>query len=154
MEITTDQHDDMTDQHDDMVVSDGDDGDIVLSGEEVDVRLVRRAREVVRVSKRIVTEESTLTVTTRREELFVERRPATVSDQVEERRRPGSLEHVFTLSVEEVTIQTRIVPKERVRVWVEPTVEQRVVSADVGHEDVEVEVEVAPSIVPDLESGA
>ncbi|HSH60109.1 MAG TPA: DUF2382 domain-containing protein [Acidimicrobiales bacterium] len=131
------------------MIGPGDD-EIVLSDEEVDVRLVRRAREVVRVRKRIVTEESTFTVTTRREELVVERRPATASDQVEQRRPTGSLEHVFTLSAEEVTVQTRTVPKERVRVWVEPTVEQRVVSADVGHEDIEVEVGVTPYVIPDV----
>jgi len=107
---------------------------------------VRRASEVVRVRKRIVTEESTVTVTTRREELVVERRPATESDQVAEQAPSSSLDHVFTLSAEEVTIHTRIVPRERVRVWVEPTVEQRVVTAPRGHEDIEVDVDAEPYV--------
>ncbi len=99
----------------------------------------------MRVRKRIVTEERTVTVTTRREELVVESRPATAADQVEENPL-GSFDHVFTLWAEEPTTQTRTVPKERVRVWVEPTVEHRVVSAYVGHEDIEVEVQVEPDV--------
>jgi len=78
---------------------------------------------VVRVRKRIVTDERTVTVTTRREELVIEKRPAAASDQIEERAQGSSFDQVFTLSAEEATIQTRIVPKERVRVWVEPVVE-------------------------------
>ncbi len=100
---------------------------------------------MVRVRKRIVTEERTVTVTTRREELVVERRPATAADQVEQNPL-GSFDQVFTLSAEEVTVQTRTVPKERVRVWVEPTVEHRVVSSELGHEDIEVEVEAEPHV--------
>jgi len=100
---------------------------------------------VVRIRKRIVTEEQTITVTTRREELVVERRPATAADQIGEHEPSSSaFDHIFTLSAEEVAVQTRTVPQERVRVWVEPVVEQRVVNADVGREDIEVEVEVEP----------
>ena len=125
--------------------------DLVLSEEELDVHVVRRAREVVRIRKRIVTEEQTITVTTRREELVVERRPATAADQIgEHERSSSSFDHVFTLSAEEVAVQTRTVPQERVRVWVEPTVEHRVVNADVGHEDIEVEVEVEPETETDI----
>lgn len=109
--------------------------------------MVRRAREVVRIRKRIVTEEQTITVTTRREELVVERRPATAADQIGEHEPSSAFDHVFTLSAEEVAVQTRTVPQERVRVWVEPTVERRVVSADAGHEDIEVEVEVETDII-------
>jgi uncharacterized protein (TIGR02271 family) len=112
---------------------------LVRSEEELDVRMVRRAREVVRVRKRIVTEERTVQLTTRREELVVERRPAAASDRVEDHAQGSSFDQVFTLSAEEVTIQTRIVPKERVRVWVEPTVEHRVVSADLRYELVDFE---------------
>jgi uncharacterized protein (TIGR02271 family) len=113
----------------------------ILSDEELEVRVVRRAREVVRVRKRIITEEQTVTVRTRREELVVERRPATASDRVDEEGPTSSLDHVFTLSAEEVTVQTRTVPKERVRVWVEPVVDQRVLSADLRHEDLAVELD-------------
>ena len=113
--------------------------ELVCSEEELDVRMVRRAREVVRVRKRIVTEERTVQVTTRREELVVERRPAAASDRVEDHAQGSSFDQVFTLSAEEVTIQTRVVPKERVRVWVEPIVEHRVVSGTVRHEQFELE---------------
>jgi uncharacterized protein (TIGR02271 family) len=69
---------------------------------------------VVRIRKRIVTEEQTITVTTRREELVVERRPATAADQIGEREAASSsFDRLFTLSAEEVTVQTRTVPTER-----------------------------------------
>ena len=108
------------------------------------MRVVRRAREVVRVRKRVVSEERTVKVTTRREELVVERRPATASDHVDGHPQGSSFDHVFTLSAEEVTIQTRIVPKERVRVWVEPTVEHRAVSGTVRQEHVDVDGGTGP----------
>ena len=126
--------------------------ELVLSEEELDVHVVRRAREVVRIRKRIVTDEQTNSETTRREELVVERRPATAADQIGEHQpSSSSFDHVFTLSGEEVAVQTRTVPQERVRVWVEPTVEHRVVSADMGHEDIEVEVEAQTYVEPETD---
>lgn len=105
------------------------DSAVTRSEEEVRVDTMRQEAGRVRLRKYVTTETVSLTVRTRREGLVVERRPATATDQVDEQPPTSSLDHVFTLSAEEVTVQTRTVPKERVRVWVERVVEQRVLSA-------------------------
>lgn len=122
-------------------VTEPDSPQLVRFEEEVDVRLVRRAREVVRIRKRIVTEEQTFTVTTRREELVVERRPAAEPGSSSDHAEGALFDRVFTLSAEEAVIQTRVVPRERVRVWVEPVVEHRTVSGTLRGEEVELEGE-------------
>ena len=109
----------------------------------------RRTYEIVRLRKVIVTEERTITVPVRREQLVVER--VAVSD-LPAPRGPGGESAVLadapsegyveiTLSEEEVVVDTRVVPRERVRVTKELVTEQRRVEADVRKERIDVERE-------------
>jgi uncharacterized protein (TIGR02271 family) len=104
----------------------------VVTRSEEGLHVVRtwRPDRVVRIRKSIVTEERTVTVLVRREELTVETSPrvsppASASDDTGPPWTEGG--QVFTLWEEEVIVDTRLVPYERVRIWVDrETAERRV----------------------------
>lgn len=104
--------------------------EVTRSEEQLQVVFDRVPYGTVRLVKYIATEEITRTVQVRREELRVEQDDVTGASPIERwaaRLTPDEpLE--FTLSEEHVVIETRVVPRERVRVWVEdvPMGEQRV----------------------------
>lgn len=54
---------------------------VTRSEERLDVHTVRTPTEKIRIRKVIVTEERTLTLTLRREEIIVDRAPSTVTRQ-------------------------------------------------------------------------
>ncbi len=123
-----------------------DDVTVTRSEEEIDIAVARRPRERVRVVKEIVTEEVTRTIPVRREELRLVHEAADPSD-------PGSPAasdftpgepYFVTLMEEEVVIEKRIVPRERVRVYKETVTEQREVSEELRKEQVEVVEGVTP----------
>ena len=100
----------------------------------------------VRLSKRIVTEERTVTVTVRREELVVERLPSPSGRELDPSRvveggpsgaTPPALE--LTLSEEQVEVVTRVVPRERVRVHVDEITEWVDVTESLDKEVIEVD---------------
>ena len=140
-----------------------DDATMTRSEERVSLAVQRRTYEVVRLRKVIVTEERTITVPVRREQLVVER--VTVSD-LPAPRGPGDdaalADHLvggvveMTLSEEEVVVETRVVPRERVRVSKQEVTVQRQVVADVRREQIDVEREtlVAPVAGGVLPGGA
>jgi uncharacterized protein (TIGR02271 family) len=121
--------------------------EVVRSEERLDV--TTRVQEVgrVRIAKRVVTEQRVVTVNVRREELVVEELP------VDPNHAPLVVEHgglsggarggppvvEMWLSEEEVEVTTRVVPKERVRVFVDTVTEVAEVRDTVGREVVEVE---------------
>jgi stress response protein YsnF len=133
--------------------------EVVRSEQRLVPGVERRVGGRVRVAKRVVTEERTLTVTVRREELVVEHLPVaegvigegTVGDQGGEAvvhtgaaRAPGSdavLTLVLSEEVPEVTV--RAVPRERVRVHVDRVTTEEVVTGDVARERVDVDLDVA-----------
>lgn len=119
---------------------------IVRSEEQAHVRTVSTPRSRLRIQKVIVTEERTITVQVRREELRVTEYPA--SDILADATGNASTAPVTThdadfdlvLSEEQIEIHTRIVPVERVRVTRTPvviptevTVTLRQEQADIDH---------------------
>lgn len=119
----------------------GAEGGTVITRSEEELRVGRtwRPRERVRLHKRVVTETRTYTVELRREELVIEREPAagTEAVQAEGGAADGPLEIV--LHEEEVVVEKRVVPRERVRVHKERITEDRPITADLRREEVDVE---------------
>jgi len=111
--------------------------EVTRSEEVVTVRTRRTPREVVRVRKTIVTEQRTITVPVRREEISIERVAVDGAATA-----PAPVEHpadgyVFTLSEEELDVRTRVVPKERVRVMIDSVTTDHAISEEVRREQVE-----------------
>lgn len=108
---------------------------VIRSEERLDVSTVRTATERVRIRKVVVTEERTVTVQVRREELVVEREPL-----------DGPLEGdgappeplVIVLHAEVPVVSTRVVPVERVSVVVDRITAMRTVTEELRHERVDV----------------
>jgi uncharacterized protein (TIGR02271 family) len=114
--------------------------DLIRSEEELRRSSAWRPVERLRVRKRVVSEERTVTVTLRREELVVERSP--VADGVAVPGEPPVPEPlVLTLSEEQAVITTRVVPVERVRVVVDRIPEDHELSTTLRAERVEVTAE-------------
>jgi uncharacterized protein (TIGR02271 family) len=94
-----------------------------------------------RLRKHVVTEQQTVTVPVQHEEVRLETEPIsdgnvgaatdgpTLSDE----------EHEVTLSEERVVVDKEAVPVERVRLGTETVTEQRQVSEDVAHEEIELD---------------
>lgn len=113
----------------------------VVSEERLDVSTERRPAEVVRLRKQVVTEQVTVTVELRREELVIERetipRDAVVGPD------PNAFEDeteaVIVLHAEEPVIGRRVVPVERVRLRRDNVMERVDLSEPVRKEQVDVE---------------
>ena len=118
--------------------------DAMTRSEEVlDVGKVRRPSELVRLRKRIVTENVQQTVPVEREELVVEREP--ITDENRERALDGpeltENEYETTLEHEEVVTDKHVEPRERVRLDKERTTEQQHVDEELRKEEIDVERE-------------
>lgn len=125
-------------------VGDGDgDAEVTLSEEQLAVETRARATERVRVRKHVVTEEVTVTVTLRREELVIEREPvAGTSHQAAEGAFPlgdDGREVEFVLHAEEPVVTKRVVPVERVRINRNTITEERRIADTVRRERAEVD---------------
>ena len=125
------------------VVETDDAAEVTVSEEELVVDKQARVTERVRLRKRIVEEEVTVSVTLRREELVVERVP--VDDPAAEPERGGGDQQLtegvleFVLLAEEPVVEKRVVPVERVRVERDTIVEQRRITDHVRKERAEAE---------------
>ena len=122
---------------------------VVRREEQLRVGVERVPTERVRLVRHVVTEQVTRTFEVRREELRIERAPvdAVTADPGLASRAQSGVPLEIVLHEEELVVETRVVPRERVRVWVDTIVEQREVSARLGREEVEVEqVDVPPSV--------
>jgi uncharacterized protein (TIGR02271 family) len=111
------------------------------SEEELDIEKSRRETGRVRLRKHVVTDHVTKTVPVQREEVRVEREPIT-DGNVDEATRGADLtedEHEVVLHEEEVDVEKRTVPKERIRLDKEVHTEQREVSEDVAREEIDVD---------------
>lgn len=127
-----------------------DDVEVVLSEEQLAVETRSQATERVRVRKRVVIEDVTMTVTVRREELIIEREPIVgTSRQAAEGDFPlptetGEVE--FVLHAEEPVVTKRVVPVERVKLNRNTITEERHISETVRRERAEVdETPLTPS---------
>jgi uncharacterized protein (TIGR02271 family) len=111
------------------------------SEEELRVGTETRERGRARLRKYVVTEEQQVTVPVRREEVRVEREPITDANIDAATSGPdiSEEEHEVTLREEEVVVDKRAVPKERVRLDTETVTDERQVSDEVRKERIEVE---------------
>ena len=126
------------------------------SEEELDVGTTQRESGRARLRKHVVTEDVTKTVPVRREEVTLEREEITDANVGDATSGPGisEEEHEVTLMEEEVVVEKRAVPKERVRLGTETHTEQREVSEEVRKEQVElVDADGAPERGVDGERG-
>jgi uncharacterized protein (TIGR02271 family) len=111
------------------------------SEEELRVGTETRERGRARLRKYVVTEDQQVTVPVSREEVRVEREPITDANLDAATSGPAisEEEHEVTLREEEVVVDKRAVPKERVRLDTETVTEERQVSEDVRKEQIEVQ---------------
>ncbi|SDS68672.1 conserved domain-containing protein [Friedmanniella luteola] len=119
----------------------GGDDAMTVSEEQLAVSTRSVATERVRLRKRVVTEEVTLTVTLRKEQLTVEREPIgedEVAGHVGSTDFAGGDQEIV-LYEEVPVVQTVVRPVERIRLGTEVTTEQRTVGGEVRKERVEVD---------------
>ena len=111
------------------------------SEEELRVGTETRERGRARLRKYVTTEQQTVTVPVQREEVRVEREPITDANLDAATSGPAisEEEHEVTLREEEVVVDKRAVPKERVRLDTETVTEDRQVSEEVRKEQIQVE---------------
>jgi uncharacterized protein (TIGR02271 family) len=111
------------------------------SEEELRVGTQTRERGRARLRKYVVTEAQQVTVPVQREEVRVEREPITDANLGAATDGPAisEEEHEVTLREEEVVVDKRAVPKERVRLGTETVTDQRQVAEEVRKEQIEVE---------------
>jgi uncharacterized protein (TIGR02271 family) len=111
------------------------------SEEELRVGIQTRERGRARLRKYVVTETQQVTVPVQREEVRVEREPITDANIDAATSGPAisEEEHEVTLREEEVVVDKRAVPKERVRLDTETVTDERQVSEDLRKEQIEVQ---------------
>jgi uncharacterized protein (TIGR02271 family) len=124
-------------------VSSGDDA-MTRSEEELRVGKARRERGRARLRKYVVTEEVQQTVPVKREKARLEREPITDEnvDAVTARPDFSEKEDEVVLSEEEVIVEKRTVPRERVRMIKDVETDEREVSEEVRKERIEAEGDV------------
>ena len=114
------------------------------SEEELRVGIARRARGRARLRKYVVTEEVQQTVPVTREKARLEREP--ITDQNVDAATAGpdisEVEHEVVLTEEEVVVEKRTVPKERVRMTKDVETDALEVTEEVRKERIEVEGDV------------
>jgi uncharacterized protein (TIGR02271 family) len=111
------------------------------SEEELRVGTESRERGRARLRKYVTTEHQTVTVPVQREEVRVEREPITDANLDAATSGPAisEEEHEVTLREEEVVVDKRAVPKERVRLDTETVTEERQVAEEVRKEQIQVD---------------
>ena len=134
--------DDAAAGHDDRDLSRpaGDDA-MTRSEEELAVGTETRERGQARLRKHVTTEQQTVTVPVQREEVRVEREPITDANLDAATSGPAisEEEHEVTLREEEVVVDKRAVPKERVRLDTETVTDERQISEEVHKEHIQVD---------------
>jgi len=111
------------------------------SEEELRVGTTQREAGRARLRKYVTTEQQTVTVPVQREEVRVEREPITDANLEDATSGPAisEEEHEVTLHQEQVVVDKRAVPKERVRMDTETVTEERQVTEDIRKEQIEVD---------------
>jgi uncharacterized protein (TIGR02271 family) len=121
------------------------DSAMTRSEEEVNVGTREREKGRARLRKYVVTEEVTKTVPVRKEKAVLEREPITEGnvDAAMDGPAISDEEHEVTLSEEEVVVEKKAVPKERVRLDKETEVSEEQVSEEVRKEQIEAEGDIS-----------
>jgi uncharacterized protein (TIGR02271 family) len=111
------------------------------SEEELRVGTETRERGRARLRKYVVTETQQVTVPVQREEVRVEREPITDANRDAATSGPAisEEEHEVVLREEQVVVDKRAVPKERVRLDTETVTDERQVAEEVRKEQIEVQ---------------
>jgi uncharacterized protein (TIGR02271 family) len=111
------------------------------SEEELRVGTETRERGRVRLRKYVTTETQQVTVPVQREEVRVEREPITDANLDDATSGPAlsEEEHEVTLHQEEVVVDKRAVPKERVRLDTETVTDERQVAEEVRKEHIQID---------------
>jgi uncharacterized protein (TIGR02271 family) len=111
------------------------------SEEELRVGTQARERGRARLRKYVTTETQQVTVPVQREEVRVEREPITDANLDAATSGPAisEEEHEVTLREEEVVVEKRAVPRERVRLDKDTVTEERQVAEEVRKEQIEVD---------------
>ncbi len=111
------------------------------SEEELRVGTARREAGRARLRKYVVTEEESVTVPVQREEVRVEREPITDANIDDAMDGPAisDEEHEVVLHEDEPVVETRAVPKERVRMNKDTVTEQETVTDQVRKERIDVD---------------
>jgi uncharacterized protein (TIGR02271 family) len=117
--------------------------DDAMTRSEEELRVGTQTREAgrVRLRKHVTTETQQVTVPVQREEVRVEREPITDANLEDATSGPAisEEEHEVTLREEEVVVEKRAVPKERVRLDTETVTDERQVSEEVRKEQIQVD---------------
>ncbi|MFJ4724622.1 YsnF/AvaK domain-containing protein [Streptomyces luteogriseus] len=121
--------------------ADAADDSMTRSEEEMHIGVERREAGRARLRKYVVTEEQQYTVPVRHEEVRVEREPITDTNRDRAMAGPDitEAEHDVTLYEEQPVVETRAVPKERVRLTTEEVTEEETVTGEVRKERIETE---------------
>jgi uncharacterized protein (TIGR02271 family) len=111
------------------------------SEEELRVGTTQRERGRARLRKYVVTEEVQQTVPVQREEVRVEREPITDANRDQALAGPdiSDEEHEVTLHEEEVVVEKRAVPRERVRMAKDTVTDEQTISEQIRKEQIDVE---------------
>jgi uncharacterized protein (TIGR02271 family) len=119
--------------------------DDAMTRSEEELRVGTQTREAgrARLRKYVTTETQQVTVPVQREEVRVEREPITDANLDAATGGPAisEEEHEVTLHEEEVMVDKRAVPKERVRLDTETVTEERQVSDEVRKEQIQVDAD-------------
>ncbi|HKO39300.1 MAG TPA: PRC and DUF2382 domain-containing protein [Solirubrobacterales bacterium] len=121
------------------------DSAMTRSEEEVNVGTREQEKGRARLRKYVVTEEVTKTVPVRKEKAVLEREPITEGnvDAAMDGPAISDEEHEVTLSEEEVVVEKKAVPKERVRLDKETEVSEEQVTEEVRKERIEAEGDIS-----------
>jgi uncharacterized protein (TIGR02271 family) len=119
----------------------GPDTDEAMTRSEEELRVGKTSRESgrARLRKYVVTENVETTVPVQREEVRIEREPITDANAGDAMDGPAisEEEHEVVLHAEEPVVETRAVPKERVRMEKDTVTEEETVSGEVRKERIE-----------------
>jgi uncharacterized protein (TIGR02271 family) len=120
------------------------DSAMTRSEEELKVGTTKHEAGRARLRKYIETEHQTVTVPVRKERVEVVREPITDANRSAATSGPelSEEEHEMVLNEEEVDVDTRVVPKERVRLDKDVVTEDQRVDADLRKERIDVEGDV------------
>jgi uncharacterized protein (TIGR02271 family) len=124
----------------------GPDTDEAMTRSEEELRVGTTSRESgrARLRKYVVTEQVETTVPVQREEVRVEREPITDANRGDALDGPAisEEEHEVVLHAEEPVVETRAVPKERVRLETDTVTDEQTVAGEVRKERIETDVDV------------
>lgn len=114
---------------------------MTLSEEHLDVHTERREAGHARLRKYVVTDTETVTVPVTREEVRLEREPITEGNRGDAYSGADltESEHEVTLTEERPVVTKETVPTERVRLAKDTVTEERAVSEEVRHEEVDLD---------------